>query len=478
MDNPNQHYPNPFDFVPFAEHPLTKKEADFDGMGELMSGYLEVQIKALTPVHVVGYQEHVEEGRYSAHYRQNERACIPAASIRGCLRSFVEALTAGWVSQVTPEYEKEFRKRHLGYATFYRKQTHKLGPAINTEYKPKATPDAILDVASYLFGLVLEKEKEGSASHEDLARKSRVWIEDVYIPAGQMDKTRYWLPDISGEAFMGGAKPTASNWWYMQPLKVWQRDTNINGQIRPMAEFIGEKYWGRKFYFHQNPEQCVTYYEPRNRNWVYRDVNPFCKVVLECLKPQAFTDTFRIYVDRVPRQLLILLILSLSPGKNIRHKLGYGKAYGFGSIEFLIKGAYLRPEDTANRIPLPLQNALNDIEVWKAFAWDRDQLQKEQLDTLIDWRALQYLALILGWGNSERLKFTYPPFKPGYFARGISKNDFNQAVQSSYKLGQPISSPQEGVNIADKLFNTKKPIHFRLYQEKSNGWNLIRNRKP
>ncbi len=278
---------------------------------------------------------------------------------------------------------------------------------------------------------------------------------------------------------MGGAKPSASNWWYMQPLKVWPRNTNINGRIRPMAEFVGGKYWGRKFYFHQNPEQCVTYYEPQKGFWNYRHEKPFCKVRLECLKPNAVTDPCRIYFNRVPRQLLILLVLSLLPGKNIRHKLGYGKAYGFGSLEFVINGAYLRPEDTPQRIPPPLEDALAEIQQWQALAWDREKMQEAIFDSsLIDWQALDQLARIMGWDNSERLIFTYPPFVRGYFAQGISRYDFENAVQNTYQLGKLIETSQEARAIASKLFDLKKPVHFRLYQERAAGWDMIQIRKP
>ncbi|MEW6717614.1 MAG: RAMP superfamily CRISPR-associated protein [Chloroflexota bacterium] len=491
------HNPNPFDFVPFTEKPILKTEAEFNALGDLYSGYLEVKLKALTPVHVVGFQEPVGEGRKSHIYRQNGQACIPAASIRGCLRSFIEALTAGWVSQANVEYKKEYglnnpKGRHVGFSTFEKHRSRGMGPtyhmdaAVNPVYRPQAMEgeNPLLDVASYLFGIVVEKEKGEQVGHDALARKSRVWVEDAQIQPDQIESSRYWLPDITGEAFMGGAKPSASNWWYMQPREVWARRVTafIKGQKRTMsvAEFIGEKYWGRKFYYHQDPEKCVKYYDPREGNWPYRDVNAFCKVVLECLKPQAETDTFRIYVNRLPRQLLMMLVLSLLPGKNIRHKLGYGKAYGYGSVAFSIAGANLRVEEGTQRIPSPLQDRLAGIIQWAEAAWSQERMQAIGFDiSLINWQALEKLAQVLGWANSEQLIFTYPPFKTGYFARGIGKKDFNDAVQPDYKLEQPIkTSPENARSIAAKLFDVKKPIHFRLYQERAEGWAIIKSRRP
>ena len=197
--------------------------------------------------------------------------------------------------------------------------------------------------------------------------------------------------------------------------------------------------------------------------------------------PNTSTDNFRIYVNRIPRQLLVLLVLSLAPGNNIRHKLGYGKAYGYGSIEFSIEAAHLRVEDTSQRIPASLKDMLEESLSWSKMAWNRERLQAAGFDvSLIDWSALDKLAKIIGLENYEKLTFTYPPFKSGYFARGISQDVFNKAVGPKFKLGNPISttSPEVARNLAAELFAIKKPIHFQVYQENAQGWVIIKNRKP
>lgn len=559
------HNPNPFDFVPFAEQPILKRESEFDSMGDLYSGYLELKIKALTPIHIVGWQEPEGEGRKSHFYRQNGEACIPAATIRGCLRAFIEALTAGWVSQANLEYEKKYGGRpprtnpdgrHVGFRTFEKYPGTGKEPAVDPAYLPKAMEgdDPLLDVASYLFGIVVEKENGKDTEHDALARKSRVWVEDAHIPEKSLDDKHYWTPDISGEAFMGGGKPSASNWWYMQPKEVWQR------VIRSfeVAEFIGEKYWGRKFYYHQVPDKCVASYEPRNGNWPYVK-NGFCKVNLECIEPSAHSNIFRLYVNGLPRQLLKLLVLSLLPGKNIHHKLGYGKSYGYGSIRYEIKSAMLRKESNEERIPKPLSEMKDEVIDWVNWAWNKEQLKHEKLDTLIDWDALLKLSQILGIQDFASLMFTYPSFPKGFlfsvskkYQTEIQNGTFSAALRDEFQkrgielpeaisiepkyhnqnnrfLGWEITrgteagkitlepdveainvytyqgnfahpmkfgafrnqaegivnvsqktsvTPEQARKIAGELFDIKKPIHFRLYQEKSNGWKIIQARKP
>ena len=274
------HYPNPFDFVPFPSAPILGTEEQFDALGVKLSGYLELEIKALTPVHVVGRVEGGAAENQSFFFQQNDQPCIPASSIRGCLRSFTEALTAGWVSQATPEYPKEYRGRHVGFMTFEnyvpkrssRRRTSP--PAVDPAFKPGAGSGE-LDVASYLFGTVVEGKQ---AEHEEQSRKSKVWVEDAYLPSEAITFDEdWWAPDIGGKAFMGGAKPSASNWWYFSPAEVWQRNLPNGGSV---AEFIGERFRGRKFYYHQDPLKCVPKYHPDSRIWSY-PANSFHPVQLD-----------------------------------------------------------------------------------------------------------------------------------------------------------------------------------------------------
>ena len=216
------HYPNPFDFVPFPSAPILRTEEQFDSLGEKFSGYLELEIKALTPVHVVGRVDGGTDENKSFFFRQDGSPCIPASSIRGCLRAFTEALTAGWVSQWTQDYQKVYghapgmrnKGRHIGFCTFEDKNNRALPPAVNIALKPDLR-EGKLDVASYLFGSVAEGKQ---ADQGEPARKSKLWIEDAYLDPTSMNGGGYWIPDIKmGNAFMGGAKPSASNWWYFKP---------------------------------------------------------------------------------------------------------------------------------------------------------------------------------------------------------------------------------------------------------------------
>lgn len=467
------HYPNPFDFVPFPAAPNLRTEEQFDALGKKLSGYLELEIKALTPVHIVGKVEDHPEADRSFMYRQDCQPCIPASSIRGCLRAFTEALTAGWVSQATPAYEKIDGERHIGFKTFekYPPQKGSRGrtspEALNPDFKPKLGGGGI-DVASYLFGVVAEGKQD---DHEEQARKSKVWVEDAYLsPATAAFREDLWIPDIDGTAFMGGAKPSASNWWYFQPAEVWGRRLPFG----TMAEFVGEHFRGRKFYYHQDPTACVRMYRPNGKFWNYNAKKPFHPIHLECMLQDRVTQPFRIYLDGVPRSLFLLLlhVLLLQPSATMRHKIGYAKAYGYGSIEFTLKSAMLR------KASFGIPGALQPWQI-SVGSWSEAALANAQLTDLIDQNALTWLARIIGWPHDDVL-FLYPRYKGQEFQQVIRHNQFTQTLDAQgIKVRNPMTvTSQEAHDIADALWHLKRPIDFRLYQELAEGWNLIMQRKP
>lgn len=501
------HNPNPFDFVFFPSEPAIFSQEEFEIGQKLYSGYLDIKLTALTPVHIVGKQSPDKPGhtiKESHFYKEGNNYCIPGSSLRGMLRGFIETISRGWVSQAQektgndagkPAYPKVYggdgqaRGRHVGFDSY---NTHEgIQPGIPPAFRPDMKKG--LDVASYLFGLI-------TANGKGRARQGKVVIEDAIIPD---DKT-YWhdydMIDIheinflrQESPFMGGAHPSVSNWWYMIPKEIWERHTDNGYHI---AEFIGEGFWGRKFYFHQSPEKCLEYYlntdhdpgkwQPGQRHQIY-------KFKISCLDKLKMVP-FRIYVDRLPETMLKFLCLALSPGNTIRHKLGYGKQYGYGSIDLSIKSAEVRDvsspldlEKTGqwNMTPytLPTWSSLNDLRI-------NDK-------PFIDNQVVNALAMILGWDNviedpSKNILCTYPPFKRNDFQTPIPFPVFKQCAQL-VRLSQlppprsftfPVTTEQ-ALNIAryfwDNVSNydQKRTIHFLLYQARAKGYrDIIMQRKP
>lgn len=464
------HYPNPFDFVPFAEGPNLRTPEEFDALGEHLSGYLEVQIKALTPVHIVGYRDQAAQQSYM--YKQGGDYCIPAASIRGSLRAFVEALTSGWVSQANLAYEKRYNERHIPFKTFGemvyvsgqgRGPRRRRSPAaIDPAYQPSVREDGRIDVASYLFGMVIEAEE--NSQHAELARKAKVWFEDAFVD--DVTAKNYWVPDLDGDAFFGGGKPSASTWWYLTPDEVWKRTIRRGGRVFNNAEFVGGKFWGRKFYYHQQPKGCMDHYQFK-RTWV------------ECMKENTTSSAFRIYLNHVPKPLAMLLVKALAPESTIRHKIGYGKAFGYGSVEFSILRAKLRKDDDETRIPAPLSPYDDEVMSWAKLAWVEETLAETGFPvTFIDWQGLTWLARILSWSGAEGLRYFYPPYGRNDFKESVSFADVERVFPAVVGKDRLKVTEDQGRALAKSLFARKRTIHFREYQEQSKIWPIIVKRRP
>ncbi|MEN6423506.1 MAG: RAMP superfamily CRISPR-associated protein [Smithella sp.] len=348
------HNPNPFDFVFLSEKPTIFEDEVIKTLEQdqdLYSGYLDIELITLTPVHIVGTQIPDKPGRKiarSCFYKEDNDYCIPGSSIKGMLRSFVEAITNGWVSQAQelantkPSYPKVYgtldriNGRHIGFDSYkVTENTHgngrtsKIEPGIPCKYRTDRKKG--LDISSYLFGVISEEK--------GLSRKHKLVIEDAIVT--ESDLHDYDMVDIEDSAFMGGAHPSASNWWYMVPSQIWERTTDNHNHV---VEMIGEGFWGRKFYFHQDPIKCIAFYKD-NTKWIPdpRRPMPLYPYPAACLDKQKKIK-FRISVKRIPKIMLDLLCLCLIPGRNIRHKLGYGKQYGYGAVELEIKKAEMRKE--------------------------------------------------------------------------------------------------------------------------------------
>lgn len=418
------HNMNPFDFVPFPTvKPKTRTVKEWQGSGPLLTGWLEAKITALTPVHIVGKQEADGSGCkiISSHfYSRHGKAYIPASSIRGMLHAFIEAACNGWASQITPYYKKNKKdsgKRQIGFQAIdsredleREKELEKIDPDFRKKF---ALPDGFampqslteaqaenfeVDLASFLFGYIPPK---GDAFH------GRINIEDAPISSGNISfgNNAYKIPDIESDAFMGGGKPSASSWWYQKPYQIRLRPPAGN-----IVDFVGHGYRGRKFYYHQNPALCTAWYA-KDYNWPKDSERPLYCFPIECLSSECATDSFRIYFEDLPENLMKLIIFALCPGKRLRHKIGYGKAYGYGSIEIAVLEGRLRGQRQDGYKDLDVPGIIRDMQ---ADLWHKDKLNAVGIGSYLHWDSLEALAKIMWYAKGSELIFTYPRFNPGY----------------------------------------------------------------
>jgi CRISPR-associated protein (TIGR03986 family) len=95
MPAPTAHAP--FNFVP-ASQPIAWTISD-DGGERTHSGTIGISLTALEPLLVAGKQE---DGQPRRFFRKDGQLCVPGTSIKGVIRSMLEALSISQLSPITP----------------------------------------------------------------------------------------------------------------------------------------------------------------------------------------------------------------------------------------------------------------------------------------------------------------------------------------------------------------------------------------
>ena len=344
-------------------------------------------------------------------------------------------------------------------------------------YNPESAPNGEIDLASFLFGCVSpEREEVEEKQRGSQGWRGRLIIEDARVPPENLngEKSPHRMPDVDDSAFMGGPHPSASSWWYQKPYGIRLRPVrNFN-----VCDFIGAGFRGRKFYYHQDPNRCVDWYV-NSGEWKGRRDHPVYTFPVECLEVGTTTESFRLYFENVPEVMLKLLLLVLQPGNRLRHKLGYGKAYGYGSINFIVKGGVIRSQETRSTATFAAEEILQQIH---SVLWDDGKLEQIGLNQFLDRKSLEKLAQILRYDEPLNQLFTYPPFDAGGFLPIAREPDLKAALPSTLKgkLSTAVHKVTEAeartiaLNLAKQ--GRRAALHFEVYQESADGYKQIQAR--
>jgi CRISPR/Cas system CSM-associated protein Csm3 (group 7 of RAMP superfamily) len=462
------HNPNPFDFVPFAnKKPELKTTEQWLALGNLKTGRITVALKALTPVHIVGVQPmNGQNIHHSLFYQRHDTPYIPGSSLRGVLRAFIEAACNGWASQLTPYYQEE-KKRHTYGFKVLEQETPKDAkifdliselPAVDEPFCVPGTLKEGMDLASFLFGYV-----PGKSEGKDLfntAWKGRITIDDVAVKPSQLSpitgNNTHTIPDLLNKsAFMGGPRPSASSWWYQKPYTIIE-------DVYDGLRLIGSGFRGRKFYFHQDSNKCIEYYNNSN------DWNNLYFFPIQCLE-KGCSVSFDLLFNNIPEQLLNIVMFTLEPGMYIRHKIGYGKAYGYGSIELSVKEVVFQGKGYEDAKIVDhnalLRNIYNELLIY-------NEQNKEGITHFIHMPSLQFLSFML-WFDHAHL-FTYPDRGRNGFNHAMNNQDrdryentINDFMEdNNLYLEEPLTESQ-GLDISERLYPIKPALNFKLYQQRS-----------
>ncbi len=274
---------NPYDFAridwdrpprrsePIWHHQLTRRNGQ-----QLYSGHLDVEIIAETPIFICDPKNPPRDSQHLAHSTRNSagKYIIPGTSLKGMLRSVVETAGNGCLTLFDGKYEWD--KTTQKFKVNYEKK-------VPDEFK-HCEHNTHLCIACRIFGML---SPQGS---------------DVFL----------------GKVNIGDAVAEAQNVKLHQPIYI---DGLMGPKPHHTAFYLDKATThiaGRKFYFHHLEPHTMPDPTPRNRY-----IQPLDK------------DTqfrFRLDFTALEADELGALLFAIALEKQMRHKIGYGKPLGLGSV--------------------------------------------------------------------------------------------------------------------------------------------------
>ncbi|MBV9258516.1 MAG: hypothetical protein JO215_10900, partial [Ktedonobacteraceae bacterium] len=247
----------------------------------LYAGHLEGDIYVETPLFITDPRNNSSDPRKAAQSIKNSQGeyIIPGSSLKGMIRNVVETLGNGCLTLFDGNYERG----RVGY------REH-----IDKEFQ-HCSDNTQLCIACRTFGMLKE-------------RAQGIFLGNVNIgdACSYPDKVHLYDP-IYTLALME-PKPHHASFY-------------LDSERKHIA--------GRKFYFHHSPDQ-----EPVTENRIImmngRPANRY-------IQPLDYDTQFHFRVDfnNLEADEFAALLLAVALEKDMRHKIGYGKPMGLGSINLV-----------------------------------------------------------------------------------------------------------------------------------------------
>jgi CRISPR/Cas system CSM-associated protein Csm3 (group 7 of RAMP superfamily) len=362
---------NPYDFAridwtkpPRKKTPIWHHRLAGKADQQLYSGSMEIDVYAETPLFIADPRDDPADDRKPARSMQNDHGdyIIPGSSLKGMLRNVVETLGNGCLTLFDGDYE-----RHM---VRYRNR-------VPGDFQ-HCTNNTNLCIACRAFGML--KEREGGVF------LGKVNIGDA-VAYG--DKVYYYEPMYT--AVLVDPKPH-------------HEDFYLNEEKRYVA--------GRKFYFHHSQQS-----KPLSAN---RLISMGGRPANRYIEPLDY-DTqfhFRLNFTNLEADEFGALVLAVALEEQMRHKIGYGKPLGLGSI-------YLQPTrltliDYSSRYTDwksgQGKTLLEGDSMWQVLYQHIDEFSDKYLQTL----AMEDLRRIWHWLPEAGVNYYYPS-KREWFDREVSK---------------------------------------------------------
>ncbi|MDQ2717459.1 MAG: RAMP superfamily CRISPR-associated protein [Chloroflexota bacterium] len=358
---------NPYDFVPIdTEHPPERRrpvwhhalKSAATPASRLFSGHLYVTIKAETPLFIPDTEAPMQDPNNPAEHIYNNagKYIIPGSSLKGLLRNVVETLCSGCLRMLhlPPGYEE--RSIPSGF----------MGCQDNRN----------LCVACRIFGMMSEGQ-----------RNAQVFLGKINIGDALANKESLAIHGPIYTAILEGPKPRHQAFY-------------LDADKRYIA--------GRKFYFHHHGRLTTADRLLQIRNEPGRYRNQHIEPIDTGTEFNACIDFTNLEADELAA---LLLAITLKP--DMRHKIGYGKPIGLGSVRMTL--AELRLVDYATRYTaFRSGRGISSYNADELTNLVHDQMASFDEQVNAAWRrfygqpALDHLHSIWGWQPDSLVVYSYP----------------------------------------------------------------------
>lgn len=350
---------NPYDFarIDWSRPPERRKPAwhhRLTGNGNqlIYAGSLEIDIYAETPLFIADPRNVSPDPKKPAQFMQNRQGqyIIPGSSLKGMLRSVVETLGNGCLTLFDGDYERgKTRYRGNVPVAFQHCDTN-----------------AHLCIACRIFGML--KERTGG-----------VFLGKVNIGDACSDPDKSYKYEPIYTSVLVEPKPHHESFY-----------------LDEARRYIA----GRKFYFHHSPDlKPLT--APGPILFGGRPANRF-------IQPLDYDTRFHFCLDftNLEADEFGAVLLAITLEDTMRHKIGYGKPLGLGSIQLV--PTRLTQIDYATRYTqassMRGKTVLEGQSMWDALYAYTDPFIQKHLATL----AMDDLSRIWRWPPEPGVEYYYP----------------------------------------------------------------------
>jgi CRISPR/Cas system CSM-associated protein Csm3 (group 7 of RAMP superfamily) len=350
---------NPYDFAridwnrpPERRKPTWHHQLVGQGTQRLYSGHIDVDVFAEKPIFVADPRNVSPDPKKPAQFMQNKRGeyIIPGSSLKGLLRCVVETLGNGCLTLFDGQYERG----NINYRRI-----------VPDQFQHCSTTEKLC-IACRTFGMLKE-------------RTSGVFLGKVNISDATSYAGKVYKYDPIYTAVLVEPKPHHEAFYLDETRK---------------------HIAGRKFYFHHSPDADLL----TARGPVFFSGRPANRYI----QPLDYDTQFHFRIDFTSLEAdeFAVLLLAVALEENMRHKIGYGKPLGLGSVYFAPTGLALI--DYSTRYTQPgLGRGKTELQgdaMWNMLYEHIDTFSEQHLVRI----AMDDLQRIWRWLPDPNVDYYYP----------------------------------------------------------------------